>query len=430
MLIFRFLLVCTARMTMEPAGFRLFLLLCCYEVIYCDREVITMFFKDYDSTTYPNFEGTPTKIRSSIYIESFGNFEEANMEYKVHGYFRQYWTDLRLAGKSNRTQVLRGRDISKIWKPDPYCYNARESNLMIPDEELYSSVKISPSGDMVMSIGAVILASCVMNLEDYPLDSQTCHLEFGSYAYTADQIMYEWIPEKIGVESKEMAQFEYKGFKLSSGVSVYAVGNYSTITVTFSFQRRLGYFLIQIYLPDMFLVMLSWIAFWMKKDDIGNRMALGITTILTIMFLLGSLNGNLPQVSYAKTLDWYLLVSFSFVFLSLIESTTVYILIKKATKKDGNISRKIPKSKSLSGSETNDRSSKKPNGHAYMGNGEDLEMGLKDIKVDKISLDSCEIQENTKNKRMKKMANLIDSISRVLFPLTFACYNIFYWTHY
>ena len=79
----------------------------------------------------------------------------------------------------------------------------------------------------------------------------------------------------------------------------------------------------------------------MEKDDIGNRMALGITTILTIMFLLGSLNSNLPQVSYAKTLDWYLLVSFSFVFLSLIESTTVYILIKKATKKDRNISRKV-----------------------------------------------------------------------------------------
>jgi len=95
----------------------------------------------------------------------------------------------------------------------------------------------------------------------------------------------------------------------------------------FSFQRRLGYFIIQIYLPDVFLVMLSWIVFWMEKSDIGNRMALGITTILTIMFLLGSLNGNLPKVSYPKALDWYLLVSFSFVFLSLIECLVVYVLL-------------------------------------------------------------------------------------------------------
>ena len=69
----------------------------------------------------------------------------------------------------------------------------------------------------------------------------------------------------------------------------------------------------------------------MDKDDIGNRMALGITTVLTIMFLLGSLNGNLPKVSYPKALDWYLLISFLFVFLSLIECIIVYLFMTKAT---------------------------------------------------------------------------------------------------
>ena len=68
----------------------------------------------------------------------------------------------------------------------------------------------------------------------------------------------------------------------------------------------------------------------MEIDDIGNRMALGITTILTIMFLLGSLNGNLPKVSYPKALDWYLLVSFIFVFLSLIEAIIVFIICQRA----------------------------------------------------------------------------------------------------
>ena len=59
-------------------------------------------------------------------------------------------------------------------------------------------------------------------------------------------------------------------------------------------------------------------------------MTLGITSILTIMFLLGSLNGNLPKVSYPKALDWYLLVSFSFVFMSLVECMIVFILNLKA----------------------------------------------------------------------------------------------------
>ena len=58
----------------------------------------------------------------------------------------------------------------------------------------------------------------------------------------------------------------------------------------------------------------------------GGRVGLGITTLLTIMFLLGSVNSALPRVSYAKAIDWYLIVSFLFVFLVLLECILVYIL--------------------------------------------------------------------------------------------------------
>lgn len=58
----------------------------------------------------------------------------------------------------------------------------------------------------------------------------------------------------------------------------------------------------------------------------GNRMAVGITTILTITFLLGSLNGFMPRVSYPKALDWYLLVSFTLTFLSLVECMIVFVV--------------------------------------------------------------------------------------------------------
>ena len=73
----------------------------------------------------------------------------------------------------------------------------------------------------------------------------------------------------------------------------------------------------------------------------GNRMALGITTILTIMFLLGSLNGNLPRVSYPKALDWYLLVSFSFVFLSLMECMVVFLFASRAKQDETQIKYKV-----------------------------------------------------------------------------------------
>ncbi len=77
-------------------------------------------------------------------------------EYRVYTYFYQKWRDSRLAGKLNRTLVLNKGVIENIWVPDPYCYNARESNMMMPDEEVHSSVSIKPTGDVLYSKGYVL----------------------------------------------------------------------------------------------------------------------------------------------------------------------------------------------------------------------------------------------------------------------------------
>ncbi|KAJ7336016.1 Gamma-aminobutyric acid receptor subunit alpha-4 [Desmophyllum pertusum] len=329
------------------------LLLACFRSVNCNDDVISTFFAGYDKAVRPDFDkGKPTTIMADLYVESFGNIEEANMEYKVYSYFRQRWTDSRLAGKLNRTLTIKTADIENIWVPDPYCYNARESNMMMPDAEIHSSVSIQPSGDVLYSKGVTVLASCNMDLRSFPHDSQACYLKFGSYSYSTADIVFKWNATDVAVGTEQMAQFEYRGAELSSDIVVFAIGNYSIVTVTFSFKRRVGYYLIQVYFPDMFVVALSWIVFWMDKDDMGNRMALGITTILTIMFLLGSLNGTLPKVSYPKALDWYLLMSFTFVFLSLVECMVVFVLNLSAAEDKEQIkckvNREVPLSRKIS----------------------------------------------------------------------------------
>ena len=86
-----------------------------------------------------------------IFLSIFVHFQE----YKVYGYFHQNWNDPRLAGKFNRTITLTGSDIDNVWVPDPFCYNARESNMMIPNEEVHSKLHISTNGDIKMSKGWV-----------------------------------------------------------------------------------------------------------------------------------------------------------------------------------------------------------------------------------------------------------------------------------
>ena len=109
-------------------------------------------------------------------------------------------------------------------------------------------------------------------------------------------------------------------------------GKYRDMVVTFTFSRRLGYYLINFYVPCIIMVIMSWIVFWMDRDCIGERFSLGITTVLTIVFLLGSSNSTMPRVSYPKAIDWYLMTSFIFVFTTLLMCLVVFRLDRQKGK--------------------------------------------------------------------------------------------------
>lgn len=74
----------------------------------------------------------------------------------MYSYFKQIWTDKRLAGRINRSITLKGSDINRVWTPDAYCYNARLTNLMLPDAETHSKVSISPDGVLEYSRGYIL----------------------------------------------------------------------------------------------------------------------------------------------------------------------------------------------------------------------------------------------------------------------------------
>ena len=72
--------------------------------------------------------------------------------------------------------------------------------------------------------------------------------------------------------------------------------------------------------------------FWMDQSEIGNRGTLGITTLLTEVFLLQYTSDSMPRVSYVKAADLFLIVSFAFSFMALLESVIVYIYKRRILK--------------------------------------------------------------------------------------------------
>ncbi len=111
--------------------------------------------------------------------------------------------------------------------------------------------------------------------------------------------------------------------QLSPMQPVSIAGNYSRLACEFYFVRSLGYYIIQIYVPSTLIVVLSWVSFWLSREAVPARVALGITTVLTMTTLISSTNAALPKISYLKSIDVYLVTCFVTVFASLLEYAAV-----------------------------------------------------------------------------------------------------------
>lgn len=104
---------------------------------------------------------------------------------------------------------------------------------------------------------------------------------------------------------------------------------FSGLTATMIFRRRSMYYIFQMYIPCVCVVALSWVSFWINHEAVPARVALSITTVLTISYMRGNVNAGMPRVSYLKSIDYFLLGGFVFIFMTLLE----YVLVLKQSRK-------------------------------------------------------------------------------------------------
>jgi len=133
-----------------------------------------------------------------------------------------------------------------------------------------------------------------------------------------------WKPTPVrGVEDAELPQFTIIGYETNDRKERLATGVYQRLSLSFKLQRNIGYFVFQTYLPSTLIVMLSWVSFWINHEATSARVALGITTVLTMTTISTGVRSSLPRISYVKAIDIYLVMCFVFVFAALLEYAAV-----------------------------------------------------------------------------------------------------------
>lgn len=68
----------------------------------------------------------------------------------------------------------------------------------------------------------------------------------------------------------------------------------------FRLVRSVGYYITQVYVPSILIVILSWVSFWLDIDAVPARISLGLLTVLTMTTQSSGARASLPKVSYVK----------------------------------------------------------------------------------------------------------------------------------
>ncbi|XP_009576323.1 PREDICTED: gamma-aminobutyric acid receptor subunit gamma-2-like, partial [Fulmarus glacialis] len=183
--------------------------------------ILNGLLEGYDNKLRPDIGVKPTVIHTDMYVNSIGPVNAINMEYTIDIFFAQTWYDRRL--KFNSTiKVLRlnSNMVGKIWIPDTFFRNSKKADahwITTPNRML----RIWNDGRVLYTLRLTIDAECQLQLHNFPMDAHSCPLEFSSYGYPREEIIYQWKRSSVEVgdtRSWRLYQFSFTGLRNTTEV--------------------------------------------------------------------------------------------------------------------------------------------------------------------------------------------------------------------
>ncbi|KAK3787079.1 hypothetical protein RRG08_018594 [Elysia crispata] len=406
----------------------------------------------YDPKIPPDYNTDhPVHVKVQIVILSIDNVDEASMDYSLTVYLRQHWRDKRLqfeifpldsdnhdaaadseshnitvnedSGSSGNPEngtrhksvyidhlELDNRLMDKVWYPDTFFINERHADfheITVPNKLMH----IFSNGTVFYSMRLSMTLTCHMTLTHYPFDRQVCPLTLGSYGLSIQNLMYHWVNEDAAIVihgEVELPTFAITNWERTACNDFVDenLGKFSCMQVSLYLSRAFGYYLAQVYVPSVLIVILSWVNFWLDIDAIPARISLGLLSVLTMTTMSVGTRSNLPRVSYIKAIDVWTAACLLFVFSALLEFAYV------------NVTTRVEKRR---------MSMREAVKLATVANRSNVLANLRTMEEGKTETKRSQSQP-TVNKRER--ARNVDRIARIGFPVAFALFNLFYWCFY
>jgi hypothetical protein len=231
--------------------------------------------------------------------------------YDVEMFLNLSWEDPRLAfgDEGSHPHVFQEEEaaekLSEIWSPDLEIQNEVEQR---QTESIELTILPDGSVDYEERFGATLNAE--LDLRRFPFDRQVLDIELQSFTWDRNELAFIPSQPQTGFDADfETPEWSVSGVECLIGArtEIRDKHEFSSYTFRIHARRHAGHYLLRIFVPVMFVMSLTWAAFWEPAQD---RIRVGFIALLTVVATHTVISRNLPRLSYPTSADALLIVCY------------------------------------------------------------------------------------------------------------------------
>ncbi|XP_065556207.1 neuronal acetylcholine receptor subunit alpha-10-like isoform X4 [Artemia franciscana] len=270
---------------------------------YCDESEYRLaqyLMSTYDRAVRPSRNASePVNVTFGLSLTQIIDVDERNQILTTNCWLNQIWVDYSLQWNSSDFGGVQNLRIpaERVWKPDIILYNNADS--LYNSAVLSTNVIVSSDGNLTWLSSAIFKSSCAINVEYFPFDEQRCTMKFSSWTYDGLQVNLV-----IQTEEADMSNYVPNGewdlvdMLVEHNVVYYSCcpEPYPDITFHMILRRRPLFYVFNLILPCVLITGIALMSFYMPSDS-GEKVTLGITTLLSMTVFLMVIGESMPPTS-------------------------------------------------------------------------------------------------------------------------------------
>ncbi|KAI6180199.1 Acetylocholine receptor beta subunit 29 [Aphelenchoides besseyi] len=259
-----------------------------------DEERLMMdVFRGYNNLIQPvkHMNQTPQIVKLALQLYLLINVDEKDQTMNTNVWLTLKWTDFQMTWNPTHYGGLKEIRVSpdKVWLPDIVLFNNADGNYEV---SFMCNVVIGHEGNMLWVPPALYKSSCILDVEYFPFDEQTCHLVFGSWTYNQDEIHMDFIQ----AEMIDLSVFQTSSIWDLIDAPASLVNKRSRMEFQVRIRRKALFYTVVLIIPTVLMAVLNLAVFFLPADS-TEKVTLCISILLSIVVFLLLVSKILPPTS-------------------------------------------------------------------------------------------------------------------------------------